>query len=148
MGIISRAVVAGFGATIVLSILMLIKGAMGMLPAMNVIYMLSHMAHHIAGLPASPAIGWLLHFSIGTILWGILYGAVFSQLPGNSPVVKGLVFSIGAWLLMMVIVMPLAGKGLFAIQIGIMAAVATLVLHLIWGASLGAIFGLMPEARR
>lgn len=38
---------------------------------------------------------------------------------------------------MMIIVMPMAGAGLFGLNIGIMAPVATLILHLIFGAVLG-----------
>lgn len=147
MHTVLKAVIAGFGATIVLSALMLAKSAMGMLPSMNVIFMLAHMAHHMLGMPALPVTGWLLHFFIGTVLWGVSYGLLINVLPGKSPITKGMVFSIAAWILMMVVVMPLAGKGLFATQIGIMAPVATLVLHLIWGAALGLVFQLLPDAR-
>jgi hypothetical protein len=38
---------------------------------------------------------------------------------------------------MMIIFMPLAGHGLFALSLGPQATVATLVLHLIYGAVLG-----------
>jgi hypothetical protein len=38
---------------------------------------------------------------------------------------------------MMVIFMPLAGHGLFALALGHQATAATLVLHLIYGAVLG-----------
>ena len=38
---------------------------------------------------------------------------------------------------MMVGPMPMAGAGLFGLQIGMMAPLATLMLHLIWGIVLG-----------
>ncbi len=90
----ARAIVAGFVATVVLSVLMLIKGAMGMLPQMNVIHMLSGMAHAHMGLPASPAIGWIAHFFIGTVLWGISFALLQPVLPGSSAVRKALSFSV------------------------------------------------------
>ena len=51
-------------------------------------------------------------------------------------------FSVLAWLLMMLIPMPMAGAGFFGITLGIYGApVMTLILHLIWGAVLGYTYG-------
>ena len=69
------------------------------------------------------AFGWIGHFALGTVAWGIIYAALQASLPG-TPVVKGLIFGALAWLAMMIFFMPLAGNGLFA-------------LHLIYGAALG-----------
>ncbi|MEO8599694.1 MAG: DUF6789 family protein [bacterium] len=44
-------------------------------------------------------------------------------------------------LIMIVILMPMAGAGLFWMKMGIMAAAMTLVLHLIFGAVLGWVYG-------
>lgn len=52
-----------------------------------------------------------------------------------------MVFGVGAWLLMMVALMPMAGAGLFGLGLGIMAPVMTLVLHMIFGAVLGWTYG-------
>lgn len=145
MGSMPKSIVAGFGATIILSLLMILKATMGMLPAMNAIVMLSHLGHKLVGLPLSPATGWVLHFLIGSLLWGVLYAWSYHMLPGKSAVPKALAFSVIAWLLMMVVVMPMAGKGLFAAHIGIMAAVATLVLHLVWGLVLGLIYQVLAS---
>lgn len=135
-----RSIVAGFVATVVLSILMLIKAAMGLMPHLNVIHMLAGMAHARMGLPVSPVIGWMAHFLIGTVLWGIVFAALYPALPGSTAVKKGLSFSVLAWILMMLIPMPMAGAGLFGLKLGVMAPVMTLVLHLIWGFVLGAVF--------
>lgn len=79
-----RSIVAGFIATVVLSILMLIKVAMGLMPHLNVIHMLAGMAHARMGLPVSPVIGWVAHFLIGTVLWGIVFAALYPALPGHG----------------------------------------------------------------
>jgi hypothetical protein len=42
---------------------------------------------------------------------------------------------------MMIVMMPMAGAGLFGLKIGVMAPAATLVLHWIYGAVLGGLFG-------
>lgn len=143
---IGKGMVAGFAATVVLSALMIAKAAMGMLPKMNAIRMLATMAHGYAGLPAVPAVGWAIHFSIGTIAWGILFALLYTRIPGKSALAKGLLFSTGAWLLMMLMVMPLAGAGLFGVKLGLGAAVATLVLHWVFGAVLGPLYGRLTTA--
>ncbi|MDV6317691.1 DUF6789 family protein [Chromohalobacter sp. HP20-39] len=132
--------IAGFVATIVLSLIMLIKASMGIMPQLNVIQMLAQMLHARMGLPPSPLVGWLMHFIIGTVLWGLLFSLLVDSLPGMKPIAKGMLFSTGAWLVMMVIAMPMAGAGFFGMNIGPMAPVMTLILHWIWGTVLGATF--------
>jgi len=139
--------IAGFIATVVLSLLMVMKGAMGLMPHLNVIAMLSHMGHARMGLPASPAVGWIAHFMIGTVFWGLGFAALAERLPGGKFWQKGIVFAIGAWLLMMLLPMPMAGAGLFGLKLGMPAPIMTLVLHIIFGAVLGASFaGLQRSA--
>ena len=41
---------------------------------------------------------------------------------------------------MMVMVMPMAGAGLFGMAFGVMAPMMTLVLHIVFGAVLGAVY--------
>lgn len=137
----AAAMMAGFVATVVLSAIMIMKSIMGLMPDVNAIAMLTAMANNMLGTPPTPLVGWLIHLLIGTVLWGLLFGALYGRLPGDKPWVKGIVFSIGAWLIMMIVLMPMAGAGLFGLGIGIHAPIATLVLHLIYGAVLGAVFG-------
>src|SRR5258708_28985026 len=108
---------AGFIATIVLSAIMLMKQGMGVMPQMNPIEMITHMAG--AGTPLA---GWIGHFFIGTILWGVIYAWVDPKLPGPHWL-RGAVFATGAWLIMMVVMMPMAGAGLFGMLRGLMAPV-------------------------
>lgn len=138
---LSRAVFAGFVATLALSLLMLIKGMMGLMPELNVIAMLATM------MGTGPAIGWAAHFMIGALVWGIAFALLYGILPGSSPWQKGVVFGVAAWLLMMVGIMSLAGAGLFGLKLGLMAPVMTLVLHVIFGAILGALYGRPATAR-
>jgi len=140
--------VAGLAATIVLSLIMLFKAGMGIMPQLNVIQMLAQMLHARMGLPPSPLLGWLMHFAIGTVLWGLLFALLVDSLPGKTPLAKGLVFSTGAWLVMMVIAMPMAGAGPFGLSIGPMAPVMTLVLHWIWGAILGGVYPRLAKPSR
>jgi uncharacterized membrane protein YagU involved in acid resistance len=144
MNNIVKGFVAGFAATVVLSGLMLLKSAMGLMPQLDVIAMLSRM------MGTGPTLGWLAHFMIGTIAWGGLFAVIEPRLPGGSLWVKGIVFGIGAWLVMMIAVMPMAGAGFFGMNLGMAAPVMTLMLHVIFGVVLGGAYGLLrqePEHR-
>ncbi len=134
MSDIKAGLVAGFSATVVLSALMLGKSMMGVMPELDVIHMLSGM------MGAPIVVGWLAHFMIGTLAWGGGFAEVYRVIPGSGAVQKGVVFGIAAWLAMMVLVMPMAGAGLFGMAFGIMAPVMTLVLHVVFGAVLGAVY--------
>ena len=132
-----RGIIAGFIATVVLTVLMLMKEMMGLMPELNVISMLSTMVNAKMGMPGTPMVGYLLHFVIGTIVFGILFHALNGSLPGGNQIMKGIVFGVVAWLLMMLLVMPMAGAGMFGMSMGMMAPVMTLMLHVIFGAVLG-----------
>lgn len=139
--------IAGLTATVVLSLLMILKAAMGLMPAVNAIQMLAHIGAVYLHTPAVPILGWIAHFAIGTVLWGLVFSATHGAWPGAAAV-KGIAFSIVAWLLMMLIVMPLAGAGLFGLRIGPPAAVATLVLHIVYGAVLGIVYAKLTAGQR
>ncbi len=135
---IKAGVISGFAATVILSILMLAKAKMGVMPELNAIKMLAGM------MGTGLAMGWVAHFMIGTLVWGVLFAALVDKLPGGV-MVSAIIFSIGAWLMMMVGPMPMAGAGLFGLHIGVMAPVATLMLHIIWGVVLGLTYKLMDH---
>lgn len=135
MHYILRGLVAGFVATLVLSMLMFVKQMMGVMPELNPIAMIVSMLG-----VTSVFVGWLMHFMIGTVMWGILFSLLRSRIPSGDTL-SGIWFGVGAWLLMMVVVMPMAGAGLFGLNIGVMAPVMTLMLHIIFGAALGAVYG-------
>jgi hypothetical protein len=142
---IGKGIIAGFVATAVLSALMVIKGMMGMMPDLNAIKMLTGMAHHAMATPASPLVGWLLHFMIGSLVWGYLFALLFAHLPSRPAAIKGVLFGTAAWLLMMAMVMPMAGAGFFGLHLGIGAPVATLMLHWVYGAVLGTVYGKLVD---
>ncbi|MEO6783472.1 MAG: DUF6789 family protein [Bradyrhizobium sp.] len=131
-----KGVLAGFVATIVLSAIMLMKQAMGVMPQLNPIEMITTMAG-----ASTPLVGWIGHFVIGAILWGVIYAWLDPRLPGPHWI-RGMIFATGAWFIMMVIMMPMAGAGFFGANLGLgmKAPVATLMLHWIYGAVLGGVY--------
>lgn len=137
MNKITAGLAAGFVATVLLSAMMLAKGMMGVMPELDVIAMLGTMM----GAPA--AMGWMGHFIIGTVVWGGGFALLYGLIPGDTAMVKGIVFGIAAWLGMMIMVMPMAGAGLFGMAFGVMAPLMTLVLHIVYGAALGIVFRML-----
>lgn len=131
---IKAGLVAGFSATVVLSAMTVGKSMMGVMPELDVIHMLSGMM----GVP--PLVAWMAHFMIGTLAWGGGFAVLYGVIPGSGAVMKGILFSIAAWLGMMMMVMPMAGAGLFGMAFGVMAPMMTLVLHIVFGAVLGAVY--------
>lgn len=125
-------IVAGLIATAVLSVLMLLKGMMGKLPDLDVIAMLAGM------MGAGAMLGWIAHFAIG-----VGYGLVFSRIAGRGTmggtVARGVGLGVVGWLAMMIVLMPMAGGGVFGLAMpsGAMVPIATLILHVIFGAVLG-----------
>ncbi len=140
MSNIKSGFIAGFIATVVLSLLMVMKGMMGVMPELDVAAMLAGM------IGASVMVGWIAHFVIGTVAWGGGFAVLYEYIPGRSAIQKGIVFGIADWLGMMILIMPMAGAGLFGLGLGMMAPVMTLVLHIIFGAVLGAIFASRTQA--
>lgn len=139
MNNIAKGVIAGFAATVVLSLLMVMKSAMGLMPELDVISMVSSV------MGGGLAMGWIAHVMIGTVIWGGLFALLAPNLPGGSFWLKGVMFGVGAWLLMMVAVMPMAGAGFFGMKFGMVAPVMTLVLHVIFGAVLGGVYAALPS---
>lgn len=127
-------IAAGFAATVVLSAIMLMKQAMSVMPELDPIRMISGM------MGAPRAVGWLVHLAIGTVVWGLLFAWLAPYLPG-AMWLRGVIFGVGAWLTMMIAMMPMAGAGPFGLKLGAMAPVATLMLHCVFGAVLGAVYG-------
>jgi hypothetical protein len=123
--------VAAAVATFVLSILMVAKAQMGLMPELDVIRMLAGQMN------AGPATGWVMHLLIGVVGYGLAHALVFRRLPFGSHVMRGVLLGLAGWVVMMIAVMPMAGAGLLGLNLGPEAPVATLMLHVIFGLALG-----------
>lgn len=130
-----RGIIAGLVATVVLSLLMLMKGMMGLMPDVDVIAMLA------GKMGDNAMMGWAAHFMIG-----IVYGIAMAVIGGG--IGRGIVLATAGWLVMMVALMPMMGSGMFGMSMesGMMVPVATLMLHLIFGVVLGFTYSKMGTA--
>lgn len=89
-----KAMVAGLFATIVLSLLMLMKGAMGIMPQLDLPRMIAGMM----GTPDAPMLGWAVHFFIGVVLYGAALALLDEHLPGNSKIGHRVLLATAGWL--------------------------------------------------
>lgn len=137
MSKIWKGLLAILAATLVLSALMVLKSMMGVMPELDSPMMIAGMM----GSPGTPVLGWAVHFMIGVVGYGLGMAFLNERWPGGSPTVRGVIIGVVGWLLMMVMMMPMAGAGLFGMNMGLMVPMMTLVLHLVFGAVLGWVYG-------
>ena len=133
-----KGMIAGLVATLVLSGLLLLKSTMDLVPELNMIRLLTNLGS------ISVVQAWMDHFIVGVVVWGLLFGA-YDSLASRPAAhwLKGIIFGVFAWLVMMLAFMPLAKVGLFGYRIGPVAPAVTLLYHLVYGAVLGTTYGLL-----
>lgn len=76
------------------------------------------------------------------LIWAVIYGRFFERLIPLPPVRRGMLFSLIPWILSLVIFFPLANVGFFGSKLdaGPLPTIGNLILHLVYGAVLGAMF--------
>ena len=83
------------------------------------------------------------HFIVGALVWGLLFAAFDARLREGAYWLKGLIFGVFAWVLMMVLFMPMAKAGFFGAKIGMQAPLVTLMHHVVYGLVLGVTYGML-----
>lgn len=131
---LTRAFIGGLFGTVLMTALMYLAAPFVLGQPMDVAAMLAN----ALGIPWS--FGMTLHFVNGTLIFPFLYMmAVYPALSG-PPVARGMTWGVTLWLLSQAIVMPVLGAGFFSSQAGgVLAVTASLLAHLVYGASLGAV---------
>jgi len=141
MADLGRGVLAGLIATLVISLVMILRLSAGIMTEYNPIEIINLTAHDLFGTTDSRLVGWPLHFVVGTAIWGIVFPLVERVLPGRGYASRGIVFGTLAWLIVMITLFPLAGSGFFAMGFGIAVPVMTLIGHWVYGLVLGGTYG-------
>jgi uncharacterized membrane protein YagU involved in acid resistance len=126
----ARAALAGIVATFTMTVVGVFIAPMMGIPRMNP-------ADMLAGQMGGNAIlGWLGHVMIGITL-AIFYAVIQSRIPG-PPAIRGALFGLLPWAMAMLMVMPMMGMPLFGGAAS--TAVGSLIGHLVYGATVGAIY--------
>ena len=118
---------AGFGATSVHIALMTIKHRAGILPEFEPYEDLQRMLSSVTAMSLESPFSWLLPYINGALILGFVFGKLYIHLPGRTAIVKGGAFGLAAWLMMGLGLLPLAGRGVFAHELGLGAFPAALM---------------------
>jgi hypothetical protein len=133
----SKGLIAGFVATLVLSVLIILNGTTGLMPQIDIILLLTRLG------TLTVAAAWMDHFIVGVVVWGLLFAAFDATTTRPAPWLKGIIFGAFAWLMMITAFMPLAGAGFFGAKLDSATLLGLLVLHLAYGIVLGATYGFL-----
>jgi hypothetical protein len=148
---LSGSIVAGFVATIIMSLLLLIAytftGYLGDENGSQLSQWFYHLRNNdlAEGALDIPITAFSINLLAG-LAWALVYGGFAERrLPGPGWF-RGMLFSLVPWLLSLLVFLPAVGGGLFGANLdaGPLPAIGNLVLHLIFGATLGAVFA-VPE---
>ena len=100
--------------------------------------------------PDLMSVGWVAHFLVGTFVLGPLFGQLCPRLPTDTPESKGILFAVGAFIVMGLTVAPLAGVvgrpvGIFFMQAGFGTLAWMIAIHAVYGIVLGNVYGRLVE---
>lgn len=76
-------------------------------------------------------------------IWGLIYGVAIGSGYASSGAMGGATFAIVPWLMLNLVMLPMAGAGLGGTKKWNMIPVLSLVLHLVWGAVAGTVIGIL-----
>ena len=138
---IERGLAAGLVATVALAIVLALKQVVGLMPQLDLVRILAQALGF-----QSLAVGWTAHFVVGVLFWGPLF--VWADRKMFFPHwINGLLFGSAVWLGVMLVIMPLAGKGAFGLGLGIATPTLTLFLHWLYGTVLGSTYGALKPGQ-
>ena len=133
-GRLARGFSWGVVATIAMSVLMILGVVTGISPMPRPIPAALVVAVFGEGLP-TPLI--MLLAAASHLAYGGFWGAILATLTRPATIWKGIVLGVFLWFVMQIVVLPFLGWGFFGVAISPRVAVATLILHLVYGATLG-----------
>ncbi len=129
-----NAILGGVAGTIVMTLMMMYVAPMLTGMPMDIAAMLSGM------LGGSYILGMAAHFMMGVIIFPMIYVFVVLRVITGPGLKSGLIWGVALWVAAVMIVMPMAGAGFMMANIGgMMAVMASLMGHLVYGGILGAL---------
>lgn len=132
-----KAIVSAFIASLVTALAYLTWRTMTPNPdvSMDTIYWMGAML----GRPGDHVIGWLMHFILGSVVFGALFAWVSPKMFGPLWL-RGAIYGLVLWLLVMVVGLPMTEAGMFGKMYSPDLAIAFFVSKLVYGIVLGVIY--------
>ncbi len=131
-----KTILGGAVGTVVMTLMMYFVAPMMLGGPMDVAGMLGGV------LGGSWIMGMLMHLINGSVVFPLIYAYLAYRLLPGDPWVKGTILGLILWFLSQAVVTPMMGGGMFSAKAGgLMAVMASLIGHIIYGALLGALTG-------
>ena len=135
MSRVQKGMVAGAVATLAISLL----------EALNILVLKWFAAFplivaNLVGMPGNMTVGWIAHAIAGVFILGPLFGVLCPRLPTDTPETKGIVFAVGAWVLMMIGVVMFGNYRTFTAESGFGTFAWLLINHAVFGIVLGNVY--------
>ncbi|WP_339915159.1 DUF6789 family protein [uncultured Brevundimonas sp.] len=144
MSRVQKGIVAGLAATAVVSAMELV----------NVVFLkwfdpFPGVIAHLIGMDGNLAVGWAVHVVMGVFILGPLFGILCPKLPTSTAETKGIVFAVGAWVLLMLGIIMLGDPRTFTGAAGFGVVGWMLVTNAVFGVVLGKVYaGLVARDKR
>jgi hypothetical protein len=87
--------------------------------------------------------GWATHLAVGALILGPAFAILCPRMPTDTPETKGIVFAVGAFILMGLTVAPLGGIGMFGLRVGFASLAWLILTHAVFGAVMGNVYARM-----
>ena len=133
---LTMGLMAGLVAALVYGLVQLVNTALGWVPQFNP----PEVAARLLNSDANPVLGWLLHFAVYGLVLGLLFGVVGPKLSRIGYAMRGILFALITWAVVSFVILPVGGAGLFGLRFGYDAVPLILIVHLLYGATLGGTF--------
>ncbi len=135
-----RPLLAGAVATVAMTMMAYFVAPMMLGHSMDIAQML-------AGLTGGNwTAGLLMHLTNGIIVFPLIYTFILYRFLPGAPWLKGILWGVALWLTLEMVMLPMMGAGVFSSnEGGAKAAMAALIAHLIYGALLGSLTGVVAE---
>ncbi|WP_296167544.1 DUF6789 family protein [uncultured Brevundimonas sp.] len=142
MSRVKKGIVAGFVATLVISVLEAVN-----IFALNSMFQpFPGMVASLLGMDGNLAAGWTIHLFSGTFILGSLFGVMCPRLPTDTAETKGIVFAVGAWVVMMLGVFFIGDSQVLGSNMATLGWM--LVTHIVFGIVLGTVYSRLVEREK
>jgi len=129
-----KAILGGLVGTIAMTLMMYLVAPMMLGKPMDVAAMLGGM------LGGSWVMGMVGHLINGTVIFPLFYAYLLYRILPGFPWVKGMIWGVILWFLSQALITPMMGGGIFSANAGgLMAVLASLMAHVVYGVLLGEI---------
>ena len=145
-----KSIAAGLCGSAAHTGLMALKSWARILPGFEPYSDLQVLLTSLIGSSVHPVIPWALSYFNGSVVLGFLFGQFYSRLPGHTPLIKGIVFGVGIWVVMGLTFFPVIGKGLFATDagLGLKPTAFSLLMVLTYSITLSAAYSVFRSPER